>query len=172
MQADERSARGAFLSGPLPPEDLARLEAAIDTGLAARAAGHDPPDPTAPLPPLPDLEAVRAALAVLAALPEARFDVARGGPAARLAKRALALPLALLGRPQARWNAAARDVLARALRAVEDAMAAAQALRDELVVQRAALERTTAALARLEDRLARLEAAAAPAGGGRAPGAG
>lgn len=156
MQADDRSARGALLSGPLSREEIAQIEARVEAGVAARGTV---PAPAAALPPLPDLEPVRAALAALTALPEPRFDVRAGGAAVRLAKHALNAPVALLLRPQAHWNAAARVLLERALHAIGDAVHAGQTLRDELVVQRAALERATAALAELERRLARLEAA-------------
>ena len=132
-----------WLSAPLDPADRARLEARVDEEVARRPAVEsavarialDEFAMTAP--------PAEAAVAALAAMHGPLFDVERGGPVARVAKRIANLVMRPLARPQRWMNEAIREAL-------RTEVAAMQAIERDVAA-------TAAALARCERRLAALE---------------
>jgi len=133
-----------WLSAPLDPAERARLEARVEEGLARRPAPVDAVTGIA----LDEFAATAGppcelAVAALDAMPGPAFDVQRGGPVARIAKRIANLVLRPFGRPQRWMNEAIREAL-------RTEVAAMQAIERDVAA-------TAAALARCERRLAALE---------------
>ena len=115
------------------------------------------------LPPAPRLdETDLPALAVLARLSAPPcFNATVGGRATRAVKSLLNVPLRLLGRPQQLFNRTVRQVLAVAFRSLRDALGYQAVLRDELTIQRGAIDALIAENTRLRTDLERMQRALA-----------
>ena len=133
-----------WLSAPLDPAERDRLEARVDQALAARPAGDAVArialdEFAAATPP------VEVAIAALDAMQGPLFDVRRGGPLARVAKRIANRVLRPFALPQ-RWL---YDAIRDALRTE---VAAMQAIERDVAATAAALARSEQRLAALEER--------------------
>jgi hypothetical protein len=135
-----------WLSAPLDAGERARLEARVDEELARRPSAGDAvrrvaldefAATTAAAPPC------EIAMGALDAMRGPLFDVARGGPVARIAKRIANLVLRPFALPQRWLNDAIRDAL-------RTEVAAMQAIERDVAA-------TAAALARCEEKIAALE---------------
>jgi len=125
-----------WLSAPLDAAERARLEARVDEALARRPAASDAVAGIA----LEEFAATAAtlpyerAVAALGAMQGPLFDVERGGPVARMAKRIANLVMRPFARPQQWLNDAIRDAL-------RSEVAAMQAIERDVAATAAALAR-------------------------------
>ena len=153
-----------FFSGPFSDADEQRLSADVEERLSLRRAGDLGPACVAAgerggtLPLAPYLgDADVHAFTVLSGASAPLFARSAGRRATRPAKALLNLPLRLLGRPQGFYNRMVRHALGVCLRVLREVTSFQCLVRNELSMQRAALDRLLNENARLRSRLEEVE---------------